>query len=281
MIDFAQATQTERVSHALSTLIGAAQAAQREQQGRRDYLGASLLGEECLRRLRYEYEGAPADPGREPSPEILRVFQRGHDAEARMAGYLRAAGFDLRTEKPDGGQWGFYAAKDPETGKARIQGHADGIIRGWSPTYEAQWAPDGWTWADGLEFPMLWENKGLKHRSFQDLKNKGLKGSKPLYYAQINLYMAYLDIPRALFTAEDQDTCEIWADVLTFDIEAAQTASDRGVTVITAPSVDTLPRLGKDKDAWQCRFCSFQDRCWAGEAPKNPPKGPALPAWMK
>jgi hypothetical protein len=290
MIDFTEASRAELSSIALSHLIGAAMAAEREKQGARDYLGASLLGEECLRKLRYEYDGVPRDTDKPFPPEILRVFQRGHDCEARMAGYLRKAGFDLRTEKPDGGQFGFYAAKDPETGRARIRGHADGVIHGWRPPC-VTWP--GMEWVETLEFPMLWENKGLKHRSFMDLKRKGLQGSKPLYYAQINLYMAYLGVDRALFTAECQDTCEIWADVLTLDRGAAQEASDRGVTVISAPSADDLPRIGKDEAAWQCKLCPFPARCWRGifvqghqhQAPMAPPPSQgalaSLPAWMK
>jgi hypothetical protein len=274
MIDFAAARSADLVSHAVSRLIGAGMAAQREAEGPRDYLGASLLGEECLRKLRYEFEGQPRDDDRQFSPEILRVFERGHDAEARMARHLRAAGFKLLTEKADGGQFGFYAAKDPETGTARIRGHADGIIVGWDGDGFLRDDPDLWMWADSLEFPALWENKGLKNRSFNDLKKKGLQGSKPLYYAQINLYMAYLDIPRALFTAENQDTCEIWADVLTLDMAAAQEASDRGVTVISARSADELPRLAAAEDGWQCKFCPFHGRCWHGRLPLG--TGPAL-----
>jgi hypothetical protein len=284
MIDFAQGKGAEATSQHLNVLIGAAMEAERQQQGRRDYLGGSRLGEECLRRLGYEYHGVEEDPGAGFSPETLRIFQRGHDCEARMAKYLIAAGFDLRTEKEDGGQFGFYAANDSETGRARIRGHADGVIVGW-------WAPAGLrftaghlgavAWAEGLRmdmrFPMLWENKGLNDKGFRAVSSQGLKKAKPLYYAQIQLYMAYFDIPRALFTIENQNTCEIWADIMPLDREAAQTASDRGVAVISARAPEDLPRFGKAKDEWPCGFCPYKERCWAGAAAQV---SVALPVWM-
>ena len=102
----------------------------------RTYLGGSRLGVECERQLGFEYHHAPKDAGREFSGKIIRVFDRGHDTEIRMVEYLRAAGFTLLTERPNGKQFGFYVAKHPETGEARIAGHCDGIITGapdWFP----------------------------------------------------------------------------------------------------------------------------------------------------
>lgn len=275
MIDFTATTSAiGAASNALSNLIGTAMAAEREDQGRRDYLGGSRLGEECLRRLGYEFHGTPEDPGSDPSPEILRVFQRGHDCEARMARYLRMAGFDLRTEKEDGKQFGFYAAG------GKIRGHADGVIVGWTPKPELDDAgASSLCWASDLEFPMMWENKGLNDKNFAKVKKEGLKKSKPLYYAQIQLYMAYFDVPRALFTIENQDTCELWAEVMELDRQAAQEASDRGVKVIQSQSPAELPRIGKDPGAWACSYCPFKGTCFAVPDTSPAARAPA-PSWM-
>ena len=275
MIDFGKTLEASgAASNALSQLIGAAMAAERAEQGRRDYLGGSRLGEECLRRLGYEFHGASEDPGSDPSPEVLRIFQRGHDCEARMADYLRKAGFALRTEKEDGKQFGFYAAG------GKIRGHADGVIVGWMPNPALDAAGvSSLCWASDLDFPMLWENKGLNDKNYKKVVKEGLKKSKPLYYAQIQLYMAYFDVPRALFTIENQDTCEIWAEVMELDKAAAQEASDRGVKVIQSRAPEELPRLGKDADAWACAYCPFKARCHG--APAVPASlAAAAPSWM-
>jgi hypothetical protein len=53
---------------------------------------------------------------------MLRIFERGHVMEDCMVAWLRDAGFDLRTRKPDGEQFGFSVAD------GRLQGHIDGVI---------------------------------------------------------------------------------------------------------------------------------------------------------
>jgi hypothetical protein len=69
----------------------------------RDYLGASRLGVACERALQFEYAKAPVDYGRDTQGRMLRIFERGHVMEDCMVAWLCDAGFDLRTQKPDGG----------------------------------------------------------------------------------------------------------------------------------------------------------------------------------
>ena len=75
--------------------IDKAMIAKQMAQEKRTYLGASRWGEECMRRLAYEYHHIPTD-GEEDFPgKILRIFDMGHDGETRMTEYMRLAGFDL------------------------------------------------------------------------------------------------------------------------------------------------------------------------------------------
>ena len=220
----------------------------------RTYLGGSRLGVECERALGYEYAKAPKDPGREFSGKIIRVFDRGHDTEIRMVEYMRAAGFKILTERPDGRQFGFYIAKDPETGQARIAGHCDGIITG---------APKWFTDLGGVT-PCLWENKALNNKSWNDTKKKGVRSSKPVYYAQMQIYQAYLEISEtpALFTAFNGDTGEVYSELVPYDHTTAQACSDRGARVVTAARAEDLPRISKEPADFRCKWCDYADRCW-------------------
>lgn len=220
----------------------------------RSYLGGSRLGVECERQLGYEWFKIPKDEGRDFSGKILRVFDRGHDNEERMAAYLRAAGFTVLTERPDGKQFGFYTAKDPDTGEARIAGHCDGIITG---------APQ-WFYDAGGKTPCLWETKCLSNKSWGDTKKKGVRVSKPVYYAQMNIYQAYLDIAEnpSLFTAMNADTGEVYAELSPFDHANAQAASDRGARVVTAPTPEALPRIAKEPSDFRCKWCDYALTCW-------------------
>lgn len=218
--------------------------AERNAQRPRDYLGASRIGEPCARRLVYEFAKTPVDPGKEFAGQTLRIFEAGHVFEDLAIRWLRAAGFDLRTQRRDGGQFGF------ETAGSRIRGHVDGVI------------VDGPE--IGLCWPVLWEHKALKASSWNDTAKKGVRASKPIYFAQMQIYMAYMELEAALFTALNKDTCELYHEHVPFDATAAQALSDKAVEVLRAAEAgELLPRIAAHADFYLCRFCPFSGRCWS------------------
>lgn len=236
-------------------IIDAAMQAKNAAQPPRQYLGASRVGDDCLRKLAYEFHHTPKDEGREFKGRTLRIFERGHTGEDNMAARLRLAGFELVTHKADGGQIGFQTGWNEARQAFTLSGHIDGVVTA---------AP----YASGLTVPALWENKVLGEKSFSDLVKKGVRASKPVYFVQMQLYMAYLDLAAnpGLFTAENGNTGEIYAERVPFDVAAAQSASDRGVKVVTSQSPEEMPRCAKTATDFRCKFCDFPARCW-GEPP--------------
>lgn len=237
-------------SAALQALMDAAMEAKQQAEPGRTYLGASRLGDECERKLAYEYHKAPKDEGRHFGGKTLRIFDMGHDGEERVAEYLRLAGFTLMTERPDGRQFGFAIGWDEANGRYRISGHCDGVITA-GPYC-------------GLAYPSLWENKALGNKSWNDTVKKGVKVSKPVYYAQMQLYMAYLDLAAnpGLFTALNRDTGEIYSELVPFDPAAAQSASDRGARVVSTLTPDESPRIARDRTDFRCKWCDYALTCW-------------------
>ena len=65
---------------------------------KRRYLGGSMLGDKCARKIQYRFMGVDIDEERDFSAQTLRIFQFGHSIEDQMADWLRQSGFDLRTE---------------------------------------------------------------------------------------------------------------------------------------------------------------------------------------
>jgi hypothetical protein len=232
----------------INALLDAALVAERDTQRPRDYLGASRIGEPCARRLVYEYTKTPVDPGKEFEGRTLRIFEAGHVFEDLAIRWLRAAGFDLRTEKRGGGQFGF------ETAGGRIRGHVDGVIIA---------GPElGFTW------PALWEHKALRASSWSDTAKKGVQVSKPVYFGQMQIYMAYLGLGSALFTALNKDTCELYHEHVPFDPSIAQALSDKAVMVLRAADAgELLPRIAAHTDFYLCRFCPYSARCWSEDRP--------------
>ena len=241
MMDF---NSSSSLSGQITALVDLGMQRLRSEEMPRDYLGASRLGVSCARALQYEFAKAPVDPGRDADGRLLRIFRRGHVMEDCMVDWLRAAGFDLRTRKANGDQFGFSAAG------GRLQGHIDGVIVG---------GPEGFA------YPALWENKCLGSKSWRDLEKSGLAVAKPVYAAQVAIYQAYLELHEqpAIFTAVNADTMEIYTELVPFDAALAQRMSDRALTVISATEAgELLPRAFHDPTHFECRMCAWQDRCW-------------------
>lgn len=211
----------------------------------RTYLGGSRLGEECGRKLQYEYRGTPGKP---LTAKLHLIFTAGHGGEDAVAALLRAAGFDLRTHGKDGKQFGF------ETAGGRIKGHIDGVIC------------DGP--AECGPYPYLWEQKFVGAKYWQAIVKHGVAKERPVYAGQIATYQAYMDLTEnpALFGFANRDTGELAFERVPFDARLAQECTDRGVQVIMAEEAgELLPRPYPDADFFKCRFCDFSGGCWNDE----------------
>jgi hypothetical protein len=241
------------IGAAVNAAIDAALLARNRAQPPRRYVSTSGLGRECLRQIQYDYLAVPKDEGREFEPSTLRIFEAGHRGEDVVAAWLRVAGFDLRTHRANGQQFGFSALD------GRLRGHIDGcLVAGPAP----------------IAYPALWEHKTLGARSWKDVVTRGVVLAKPVYAAQIALYQAYLDLPNpALFTALNRDTWELACELVPFDAALAQRMSDRAVDVVRASDArELLPRAAADRTSVICRGgkagsdwhppCPWQDRCW-------------------
>jgi len=239
---YAPAAQ-QTVGERINGLIDWALLDRHAQQEPRDYLGGSRIGEPCARKLVYEVMHTAIDADKGFDGRTLRIFDVGHQFETLSIGWLRAAGFDLRTHRRDGEQFGFVTAG------GRIRGHIDGVIVA---------GPD-----IGVAWPALFEHKALNNRSWGELARHGVRRSKPIYYAQLQIYMAYVELERALFTALNKDSQALHHEIVPLDLQAAQALSDKAVDIIRAADGGELPpRIAASPDFYLCRWCAYAERCW-------------------
>ena len=229
---------------ALDRAILAKQAAQTPRQ----YLGGSYIGDDCERKIQYQYTVTPVDEGKGFPADVLRIFERGHRTEDMVAQWLRDAGLILKTEGQDGRQFGFSSAG------GRFKGHADGVIVGWTGEGDSP-----------VQFPALWENKALNTKTWAKVAQHGVKKVKPVYYAQVVLYQYHLaltDHP-AVFTFINADTMQVGVELIDFDPLECQRLIDRAAKIIQATDAEELlPRVASEPDHFACRFCSYTQRCW-------------------
>ena len=233
----------------------------RAEQPRRQYLGASRIGEACWRMLAYDYHGIPKDADAGFDGKTLRIFDMGHDGEARMAEYLRLAGFNLQTHKDDGKQIGISDCD------GKFKGHLDGVLHG-GPAIP------------GLKYPALWENKELGDKNWKDFQKNGLEDSKPVYYAQVQIYMGYYELENTLFTAKNKNTCEIHAEIVPFDAGKCQPLIEKAARITSSTNPEEFGRLGREPSDFVCKFCDYRMRCWGLVEPK-PASETDKPAWRK
>lgn len=217
----------------------------------RQYLGASLLGDACERRIQYTYLAnlRGTERSTRATGQQLRIFAMGHCLEPLVIKWMEKAGFILSTRNSAGKQHGFTQAG------GKIAGHIDGVLLGCK----------GELFNDALDYPALWECKTMSAKHWRKFAKDGLQHSHPHYIAQVQLYMAYLgftDNP-ALLTALNKDTAELHHELIEFDAKVAQRYSDRAVHILKACEAgETLPRIAHSADYFVCKTCAFQARCW-------------------
>lgn len=210
----------------------------------RDYLGASLIGHDCLRYLYYVYNKYPREPF---SGKTLATFESGHRSEDLAAERLKLIdGVTLITHDEDGNQYGFSDFD------GKFQGHYDGGIKGISE------APKTWH---------VWEHKECNERKFKDfLKKRQDHGYKSVlkiwnkqYYAQAQIYMHYTKMSRHYMTVSTMGGRDYASCRTDYNKEHALEYIRKAQTVIEALS--PLPQISNNPDYFVCKWCDFKDTC--------------------
>jgi hypothetical protein len=205
----------------------------------RPYLGASAIGDDCARRIQYDWWCKP-----ELAARVRRIFERGHFFEFRTREQLIEAGFKFSTNRADLE----FTAFD-----GNFRGHADGLILAGPDLPDAH-----------LAYPCLWECKALNGKNWRAVAKNGLIKTFPKYAAQVSVYQRHLNrINPVLFTAANADTCELLHFVVPFNAQAAQYWADRAAMIIAATRAgELLPRVANDRDNFHCKICPHKGRCW-------------------
>lgn len=197
-------------SSTVRSIWAAVEAAQ--DRSERHYLGASVLGDDCERRLWDDFRWV-----RDPEwfdGQKLSIFETGHRWEPRLIELLRAAGIDVDDV-------------DPATGEQFLVrfagGHAGGHLDG-----EAEKVPEAPTTRHVLEC------KTHKDKSFKDLVRQGVQKSKPAHYAQMQAYMDGRGLKRALYVAVNKNDDEIYTERVNYDPAFAVTLIAKAERIVTS-----------------------------------------------
>lgn len=244
MIDFNnRQTKTEATCEAFDKVLFASLADKRSKQERRQYIGASGIGDDCERRLQYDFAGAPRE--KEPEGLTLRKFDFGHMIEELARCWFQDAGFKLVQQSQKTGARYRFVQMDGD-----FSGEPDGVFID-GPKIE------------GLRYPAMWEHKAVGAKTFREIKKDGLKKARPKYWSQIHTCMAYLALEQTVFTVTNLDSGEQLNLIYDLEPEEAQRMTDRAVRIIQSTRAgELLPRPFAKPDHFSCKWCAFAARCW-------------------
>ena len=200
----------------------------------RSHLGASQIGKKCERALWLGWRWSYARSFR---ARILRLFNRGHQEEARFLAMLDMIGVIFH--QPEDGSQERISDHGGHFGSA-----LDGVL---------------WNVPDALGEWILGEFKTHNTKSFCDLVVKGVQISKPEHYAQIQTCMARRGIYKCLYMAVNKNDDDIYCEIVEHDSRTAESYLSRAARIIVAR--DAPKRISEDPSHFDCTLCDAKPRC--------------------
>ena len=209
----------------------------------RSHLGASQLGRECAREVWYSWRWTtkPNFPGR-----IVRLFNRGHLEEPRFLAMLSAIGCEVWFADEKGEQFriGGY--------RGHFGGGVDAVIRG-IPELPGE--------------SILGEFKTHGEKSFEKLRNEGVRSSKFEHYVQMQKYMGKLGLAHGLYMAVNKNTDELYAEIIEYDSDVFNRMELRVVMLIDAK--EPPGRISETPGWYKCKFCDHHSVCHSNAPPER------------
>lgn len=219
-----------------------------EEDGHRSHLGVSGLGDECDRKLWYDFHWAPRSwpIPKEEDPEankarMQRLWNRGHLEEGRIIALLLTAGMQVYQQDEKGEQF-------------RVSMHGghhgsalDGFIVGCPDLPPGE--------------PAIGEFKTFSSKYWDELIKKGVRESNPKYYIQHTTYLVERKFNYGLFLASNKDTDALYGEITTADQRTHASYQERAGRLIFSRSPPArIPRASPGY--WKCRYCNFTSYCF-------------------
>ena len=205
----------------------------------RPHLGASQIGASCQRSVVYGFYWAGK---RSIAGKLARIFSLGNHVEDVIIDSIRTVGINH-----------YGAQRRISNYNGHGGGSVDGIVSN-VPGFDT-------------DEELLFEAKSMNHNNFLECKRKGVQESKPVYYAQLQMYMGRLQLGFAMFIAMDKNTAELYIEMVPFDIHKFDELVCNENMILEAQRIDDFPRIGGTKSWFGCKFCEFTDLCFDNATP--------------
>ena len=178
-----------KIDHIVNTTKFKMNALKIRQDPPRTYLGASSLGDECWRKLYYQFHHVSKKP--KISGKLQRIFDNGHIAEGLMKKHLKMIGIEV---------W------DDQLEIKGFAGHGGGYIDG---------KCTGFIEHQGKT--LLAEFKAVNSKTFTAFQKEGVFRESIRYYSQMQNYMGRLELEMAAFMVINKNNSDIYIEFVPFD----------------------------------------------------------------
>jgi CRISPR/Cas system-associated exonuclease Cas4 (RecB family) len=217
----------------------------------RNYLGASIIGDECWRKVFYDFKNCRI---REIKCTGIKAIQDGFACELIMANRLKKLPYiTLYTEDPQNPKQQIGI----ESLLGHLRGHLDGMIKGI------------------LEAPLtwhVWESKAVNEKKWDEfVKIRAEHGEKQAlqlwdqcYYAQAQIYMHFTRTERHYITVMTPGGRGHVSARTEYNRKYAEMLIDKARQIIFDD--ENLPsRLSDNREFYKCKWCQFQTICHDGD----------------
>lgn len=217
-----------------------------KQEPPRYHFGLSQCGHDCDRWLWLSFRWSVIErfEGR-----MLRLFRRGHNEEHTIVHDLRAIGLEIE----NAGEYNQYRVNLG----SHVSGSLDGIIKSGVP--------------DAPNKKHILEAKTHNLKSFQDLIRKGVEESKPMHYAQMQVYMESSGIDRALYVAVCKNDDRMYTERVKLKKKEAKFFKEKYIGRAKRIAMsERIPEPFKTDSTWyQCKMCAAHDFCYGSKTTKE------------
>lgn len=211
----------------------------REPEPGRWHLGASEIGKPCSRAIWYSFRWFRKV---EHTGRLLRLFRRGHSEEPKFVHRLERIGVKATD-------------RDPDTGKQYQIAHPQ------EPHYGG--SLDGIAYIPFIGLYVICEFKTHNDKSFEKLKAKGVRVSKPQHYQQMCAYGKVYGLKFGLYCAINKNTDDLYFKLVPLDWKFAEITDEKAIAIIRA---HTAPRrISENSASQECKLCDYRGPCHLGQ----------------
>lgn len=217
------------------------------EQGHRNHLGASNLGEPCWRKLWYSFRWVKEErfDGR-----MMRLFNVGHSAEPRFVTYLRGIGFEIKEFDEDSKQFRISGA----------MGHYGGSLDGMCK------APERYQLSENIILSLSFKTNNTGS-GYEKVSKESLQKSKPLHWAQECQYGYKTGIRYCIYMIENKNDSDITFKVIELDWNYGAQLEKKAEQIIAAK--EPPPRISENPAVFDCKYCVYTDICHKGARPEK------------